>query len=133
MFEKIVGIGVDSVEIDRVRKACERDHFVKRIFTEAETSQFDSRKIRAASDFAGKEAVSKVFGTGFSGCQPAEIEVLRNEKGAPYVNLYGGAKEIASQLGIKELKISITNTLDTATAFVIGCGGSQEFSEEEVQ
>ena len=52
--------------------------------------------------------------------------MLRDEKGAPYVNLYGGASQIASQLGIKELKISITNTVDTATAFVIGCGGSQE-------
>ena len=80
-----------------------------------------------------EEAVSKVFGTGFSGCQPAEIEVLRDEKGAPYVNLYGGAREIASRLGIKELKISITNTVDTATAFVIGCGGCQEYSEEGVQ
>ncbi len=133
MSVSIVGIGVDSVEIGRVRKACERDHFVKRIFTEEEIRQFDSRKIRAASNFAGKEAVSKVFGTGFSGCQPAEIEVLRDEKGAPYVNLYGGASQIANQLGIKELKISITNTVNTATAFVIGCGGSQEFSEEGVQ
>lgn len=133
MFTCIVGIGVDSIEIGRVRKACEREHFVKRIFTEAEIRQFDSRKIRAASDFAGKEAVSKVFGTGFSGCQPAEIEVLRDEKGAPFVNLYGGAKEIASRLGIKELKISITNTVDTATAFVIGCGGCQEYGEEGVQ
>ena len=118
MFTCIVGIGVDSIEIGRVRKACEREHFVKRIFTEAEIRQ---------------EAVSKVFGTGFSGCQPAEIEVLRDEKGAPYVNLYGGAKEIAGRLGIKELKISITNTVDTATAFVIGCGGCREFSEEGVQ
>lgn len=133
MFESVVGIGVDSVEISRVRKACERDHFVKRIFTEAEIRQFDSRKIRAASDFAGKEAVSKVFGTGFSGCQPAEIEVLRDEKGAPFVNLYGGASQLASQLGIKELKISITNTVDTATAFVIGCGEGKEFREEGVQ
>lgn len=133
MSENIVGIGVDSIEIRRVRKACERDHFVKRIFTEAEIRQFDSRKIRAASDFAGKEAVSKVFGTGFSGFRPSDIEVLRDEKGAPYVNLYGGASQIASQLGIKELKISITNTVDTATAFVIGCGGGQEFSEGRVQ
>ena len=59
--------------------------------------------------------------------------MLRDEKGAPYVNLYGGASQIANQLGIKELKISITNTVNTATAFVIGCGGSQEFSEEGVQ
>lgn len=122
----IIGVGVDAVEIDRVKHACERSHFTERIFTKDEIAQFDKRKIRAASDFAGKEAVVKVFGTGFAGCQPADIEILRNEKGAPYVKLYGGAKKIAKELGITNIKISITNTSDTATAFAVGS------DEEEV-
>lgn len=116
----IIGVGVDAVEIDRVTHACERSHFTERIFTKDEIAQFDKRKIRAASDFAGKEAVVKVFGTGFAGCQPADIEILRNEKGAPYVKLYGGARKIAKELGITNIKISITNTSDTATAFAVG-------------
>lgn len=122
----IIGVGVDAVEIDRVKHACERSHFTERIFTKDEIAQFDKRKIRAASDFAGKEAVVKVFGTGFAGCQPADIEILRNEKGAPYVKLYGGARKIAKELGITNIKISITNTSDTATAFAVGS------DEEEV-
>ncbi len=122
----IIGVGVDAVEIDRVKHACERSHFTERIFTKDEIAQFDKRKIRAASDFAGKEAVAKVFGTGFAGCQPADIEILRNEKGAPYVKLYGGARKIAKELGITNIKISITNTSDTATAFAVGS------DEEEV-
>lgn len=117
----VVGIGVDSVQIHRVQKACERSHFVERIFTKDEISQFDKNKVRAASDFAGKEAVAKVFGTGFSGCEPREIEILRDERGAPYVKLYGGAEQIAQNLEITCIKISITNTSEVATAFAIGC------------
>lgn len=121
----IIGIGVDAVEIDRVIRSCERSHFTERIFTKDEIAQFDKRKVRAASDFAGKEAVVKVFGTGFDGCEPAEIEILRNEKGAPYVKLYGGARKIAERLGIKDIKISITNTSQTATAFAVGSDGKE--------
>lgn len=121
----ILGVGVDAVEISRVQKSCEKGHFQSRIFTEAEIEQFDKRKVRAASDFAGKEAVVKVFGTGFSGCFPSDIEILRDEKGAPYVNLYRGAKEIAEGLGITSIQISITNTADLAVAFAVGIGDRQ--------
>lgn len=119
----IVGIGIDSIEIKRVTRACEREHFRERIFTPKEIEQFDKNRRRAASDFAGKEAVVKVFGTGFDGVEACEIEVLRDEKGAPYINLYGKAKDKASELGIEKLLISITNTETTATAFVIGTRG----------
>ena len=53
----IVGIGVDMIEIGRVIHACEREHFLKKIFSEREIQQMDVGKRRAASDFAGKEAV----------------------------------------------------------------------------
>lgn len=122
----IIGVGVDAVEISRVQKSCERGHFQDHIFTAAEIEQFDKRKVRAASDFAGKEAVVKVLGTGFSGCLPGEIEILRDEKGAPYVKLYGGAREIAEDLGITSIKISITNTSDLAVAFAVGSDDREE-------
>lgn len=116
----IVGIGVDSIEIKRVVHACERQHFIERIFTQGEISQFDKNKRRAASDFAGKEAVVKVFGTGFYGVGANEIEILRDESGAPYVNLYGKAREKAEELQINRILISITNTKELATAFAVG-------------
>lgn len=121
----IIGVGVDSVEIRRVQKSCEREHFTERIFTKKEIEQFDKKKVRAASDFAGKEAVVKVFGTGFSGCEPGEVEILRDDSGAPFVNLYGGAKKIADSLGIQGIKISITNTSEIATAFAVGFGSEE--------
>ena len=63
----ILGIGVDSIEISRVVKAMEKEHFVHRIFTEKERAEMEHAKRRGASDFAGKEAVVKAFGTGFAG------------------------------------------------------------------
>lgn len=119
----IVGIGVDSVSISRVQKAVQREHFMNSIFTEKEREQMDSKRRRAASDFAGKEAVVKVFGTGFDGAGPEDISILRDEKGAPYIELYGAALKRAEEMGIDTWHISITNTEDIATAFVIGCRG----------
>lgn len=85
----ILGIGVDSIEISRVVKAMEKEHFVHRIFTEKERAEMEHAKRRGASDFAGKEAVVKAFGTGFAGIDACEVEILRRESGAPYVTLYG--------------------------------------------
>lgn len=116
----IVGIGVDSIRINRVQKAIKREHFLKKIFTEEEIQQMDAKFRRAASDFAGKEAVVKVFGTGFNGIEANEIAILRDEAGAPYVVLTGNAKKMAEEKGIDEWHISITNTEEEATAFVIG-------------
>ena len=54
---------------------------------------------RLAGNFAVKEAVAKVFGTGFRTFGPREIEVLRDELGKPHVMLYGKAEETAKRLG----------------------------------
>ncbi|MCR5690886.1 MAG: holo-ACP synthase [Eubacterium sp.] len=116
----LVGIGVDSVEISRVIKACEKEHFFHKIFSEREREQMDPKRKRAASDFAGKEAVVKVFGTGFTGIRAGDIEILRHPNGQPYVVLQGSALDKAKELGIDEIKISITTTKELATAFAVG-------------
>lgn len=121
----IVGVGVDSIEIFRVEKAIEKEHFLKSVFTEAEQQEIDVQRRRAASDFAGKEAVVKVLGTGFGIIRAAEIEILRKESGEPYVILYGNAKKIAEEKGICQIHISITNTKQVATAFAIGEAGDK--------
>ncbi len=127
----IIGIGLDTVEIARVKKACRRERFLEDIFTEEERKQFDNNGTRMASDFAGKEAVVKVLGTGFRGIRPCEVEILRNKSGAPYVNLYRKAKETADNLGIVNIHISITNTASIATAFAIGIGAEPQTNGEK--
>ena len=55
----------------------------------------------------------------FAGIDACEVEILRRESGAPYVTLYGAARKKAEEMVITDWKISITNTKEVATAFVI--------------
>lgn len=118
----IVGVGTDLIEIERIKKACEKEAFLVRIYTEEESRQAKGNISRLAGDFAVKEAVSKVLGTGFRTCSPKEIEVLRDELGKPTVQLYGEAKKLADGLGIQKIHVSITNTASHAAAFAVGEG-----------
>lgn len=116
----IIGIGTDLIEINRVVKACEKESFKKKYFTPNEIELGDTNKQKYADNFAVKEAVSKMFGTGFRDIKPIEIEVLRDPLGKPYVNLYGMALKLADSLAISKIFVSITNTKDYASVFVIG-------------
>jgi holo-[acyl-carrier-protein] synthase len=116
----IIGIGTDLIELDRVKKACEKEHFLTRIFTEDEIKLIHKDDNKSADNFAVKEAVSKMFGTGFREIDCREIEVLRDELGKPYVKLYGKALQLAEQLKIQRIHVSISNTKKYSTAFVVG-------------
>lgn len=116
----IYGIGNDLIEYERINKACENKRFIERIYTDREAELIKADKKKAAGNFAVKEAVSKVFGTGFVMCWPKDIEVLRDEKGKPYVNLYGNAKKMAEDREIVRIHVSITNTKEYASAIAVG-------------
>lgn len=116
----ITGIGTDMIEILRVVKACEKEAFLTKYFTQKEQALFLTDKKKAADNFAVKEAVSKMFGTGFRKVMPIEIEVLRDGLGKPFVNLYGEAQKLSLEQGIKTVHVSITNTAKYAQAFVVG-------------
>ncbi|MGN0382681.1 MAG: holo-ACP synthase [Eubacterium sp.] len=118
----IIGIGNDMIEIERVKKACEKEAFLSRYYTTAEIELCRQSPRRAAGNFAVKEAVSKCFGTGFRGFAMREIEVLRDELGAPYVNLYGNAKNKATEMNIAKIYVSITNTDEYAVAMAVAEG-----------
>ena len=107
----ILGTGCDLVEIERMKKACEKEAFLSRVYTERERRQAGGKASVLAGDFAVKEAVAKVFGTGF-----------RDELGKPYVNLYGRARKTAEEKGILRLEVSISNTREYAMAFAVGEG-----------
>lgn len=116
----INGIGVDLIEVERVIKACKKVGFLKKYFTDDEISLINLDVNKAADNFAVKEAVSKMFGTGFGEVAPIDIEVLRNKDGKPYVNLYGKANDLALKQGITHIHVSISNTKKLANAFVVG-------------
>lgn len=122
----IVGIGTDLVEIARVKKACEKQAFLSRIYTEEERRQAEGtggfRISRLAGDFAVKEAVAKALGTGFRKFMPVDIEVLRDALGKPYVVLYREAEKLSREMGIERIHVSITNEKEYALAYVVAEG-----------
>ncbi len=127
----VLGTGTDLIEIERIRKACEKDSFVVRTFTERERRQAKGSASKLAGSFAVKEAVAKVLGTGFRTFMPIDIEVLRDELGKPYVCLYGGALARFKELNMERIEVSISNTKELALAFAVGEGKGKEEAENE--
>ena len=125
----ILGVGTDLVEIERMGRACEKDYFVMRTFTEMESRQAKGSASKLAGSFAVKEAVAKVLGTGFRSFMPIDIEVLRDELGKPYVCLYGGALARFREMGLARIEVSITNTSEWAMAFAVGEGKERNENE----
>lgn len=122
----IIGIGNDIIEQRRIKKACSKDAFLSYVFTEKEIELIKNKPKSAGGNWCVKEAVVKMFGTGFRKCKAREIEVLRDEAGKPFVNLYGGAKEIAESLGIQRIFVSISDTKEFVTAVAVAEGEKNE-------
>lgn len=118
----LTGVGCDFIEIERMKKACEREAFLLRVYTEEERRQADGRPSVLAGTFAVKEAVAKVLGTGFRTFMPRDVEVLRDELGKPYVVLYGNAETLAKERKIRRIEVSISDTKDFAMAFAVAEG-----------
>ena len=92
----VAGIGVDIVEIERMRAILERTpRFKQRVFTETEQEYCDKRSNPAASYaacFAAREAVLKALGTGFSGMGLKDVSVDHDDRGKPLAILTGKAQ-----------------------------------------
>ena len=121
-MSKIIGVGTDIVEVGRVLKSCEKHSFLNKYYTEAERELIKRRKSCAATNFAGKETVATAFGSGFLNCMPEDIEILRDEKGKPYVNLSEKAEKIVKEKGITKIHISLSDTDKLAMAYVVAEG-----------
>ena len=115
----IYGIGTDIVEIERISNACESKHFVERIYTAAEIEMLGERMESYAGNFAAKDAIAKAIGTGFRSFGMSDIEILRDELGKPYVNLYGNAKRILEDAGMTSIHVSISHHKTMAVALAI--------------
>lgn len=120
VMAEIRGIGVDLVEVERVKGALLRHPaLIHRLFTEQEAvdaGQGPQRYPRLAARLAAKEAVSKALGTGISGFSWREIEVRRAPGGRPEAYLSGGAQDQADRLGVRRIFLSLTHTRGYALA-----------------
>ncbi len=113
------------MEIARIERSYRRfgQAFLNRVFTPGEIAYCMARKNYAESltaRFAAKEAGAKALGTGISrGVAWREFEVRRLPGQRPELHLSGRAAEIATQLGIRRLSLSLSHSKDQSIAVVI--------------
>ena len=111
----IRGLGIDIVEVDRIRRAVARwgEAFLCRIFTPAELARGGASPAapeRLAGRFAAKEAVMKALGIGRRGIGWREIEITVDPMGKPGVRLTGRASAVAERLGVRAWRVAISHT-----------------------
>jgi holo-[acyl-carrier protein] synthase len=118
----ITGIGIDIIETDRIREACQKPRFLERVFTVNERNLFASNSNSPqmiAGSFAAKEAVSKALGTGIGRISWQEIEILRDSSGKPYVEMHGRARDFLESIPANKIWVSITHLRSLAAAQAI--------------
>ena len=121
----IYGVGTDIVKIARIQEMKSLSAFAEKILSSKEmkmASSYNEKKLIKflAKQFAGKEAVSKAFGTGIR--KPIllkNIEILRDENGKPLLNPLGEVKKTMINLGISKSHVSLADENDYAIAFAI--------------
>lgn len=117
------GIGIDIIEIDRIKDAVEKygDSFLNKVFTEKEITYCRRRKAlrypELAVRFAAKEAYSKALGKGIKGFGRnnhgmlwKDIEIVNNSHGKPLIAVKG---EISGKA-----EVSLSHSHDYAVAAV---------------
>jgi holo-[acyl-carrier protein] synthase len=122
----ILGIGMDLVEIARVRRLIERhgDHALRRLFTAGERAYAESHRDPArhfAARFAAKEAAFKALashGAG-RGIGWRDLEVVTNSARPPRLLFHGLAAECAAELDVSAAWLTITHAVDVAAAVVV--------------
>ena len=123
---KIIGIGVDIIQNNRIKNLLKNKKFLGRIYSDRELKLSKQNKNKVAyfaKRFAAKEAFSKALGTGFrSGLEFKDIEVVNDRVGKPlYVKNKKIIKIVKNKFKIKNFNsfLSISDEKDYSTAFTI--------------
>lgn len=121
----IVSIGIDIVEVYRIRETLERTpRFTERVYTEKERAYCEAKGAASAQSFAArfaaKEAFLKALKTGWRGkITWQDMEILNDEQGVPHLEIKGEARKLLENLGANKIHLSISHTTDHAVAQVI--------------
>ena len=115
-------VGVDIIEIDRVKESVESERFCERVFTKNEIEYCESKKSQKAQHyagrFAGKEAVFKAISELLSNKYDIEwkdIEIINDKNGRPQVNIL--KTDLRDK--VKSIDISISHCKTYAVANVL--------------
>ena len=127
---QIIAHGIDLVDCDRIDKMLSRHEtrFLNRVFTpneQAYCAKAKNRVERFAGRFAAKEAVLKLIGMGWrEKIAWTDVEVVNDPMGKPEVILSGQVRDIAEQMGIDRVSLSITHAANLAIASAVALGTS---------
>ena len=119
----VIGLGIDIIEIARVKKSIDRygDSFLNKVFTENEISYCNSKFNKYqhfAARFATKEAVYKAMTSGWKeGLRWKDIEVQNDTSGMPSIKTSGKLKSLLAEN--TQLKVSISHSDNYVTAGAI--------------
>lgn len=116
-------IGIDIIDIDRIKKTIERTpSFLEKIYTPRERNYCLAKHNpypSLAARFAAKEAVRKLDPVFISGSAWQNIEVINSKSGKPEIFLHGKVLENAKQIGVTDIKLSLSHSKNQAIAAVI--------------
>jgi holo-[acyl-carrier protein] synthase len=121
-MSRILGIGVDVVDVQRMKDVLEKQGkvFLDKVFSDMEVTYCKTRKkpyIHFGARFAAKEAVAKAMRTGWSGAfHWRDIEVVNDQSGAPHILL---SRDVAKALDQCTVHLSLSHTDNTIVAFVV--------------
>ena len=122
----IIGIGVDIVKNNRLKKLIKNKLFLERIFTYQEQKSSSTLKNKLnyySKRFAAKEAISKATGLGISkNLHFKNIEIKNDKKGRPSISLNPvTSKYLKKKFKVKSFKtnLSISDEKNYSVAYVI--------------
>ena len=121
----IFGIGVDVLEVRRIKETLERfgTHFIERLLMPEEQAQLARTQRRerfVAMRFAAKEAIVKAMGTGFShGVWIRDVGVVQNAWGKPEVVFSERGDRVRKGLGVGEGHVTLTDEAGLVVAVAV--------------
>lgn len=119
----VIGLGIDIIEIDRIRKSIEQygDKFLNKVFTPEEIKYCNSKFKKFqhfAARFAAKEAVYKALASGWkTGLRWKDIEIKNDSSGMPSINTSGKLKLFLEN--DTQLRISLSHSENYVTSVAI--------------
>lgn len=131
----IVGIGIDHIEISRIKKIIkkEKEKFLKRVFSEREIKYCEGKRNKYqhyAARFTAKEAVYKALSPEGKAAPKEirwrDIEVVNNASGKPEIILHNKALSFAKKVKVSKIFLSLSHNRDSAICQAIIEANSHE-------
>ena len=132
----LIGIGIDIVEIARIKDLRERqgERFLDRVYTETELQYCMRMKApdqHLAARFAAKEAVTKAFTVGIGEYFDwKSVGVVAGVRRQPEVELDDKGQRFMDQIGGARILLSLSHSESTATAIAAILGKPQSEAEQ---